>query len=353
MTDRDASDAFIERYFGRKRELEETGLGKIEAGEIASLELKIEQWPESWGDDLKVLIYGDFAPPEGDVDLPALGITVHSEKLKSTSMRSAITVLRATVTIEEKSLDALIDASRRLDLLLGTWSLVRWGNSAVGWRLPWLIDQGGGADGSPFDRSIDDVQTVLARLSEYPPDTQRKLRAALYWVQRARPLMLESERTDVLDTFVAYWTAFESLVEAVCSLRPPESLSRQEKQEHIDDRLNERRNRLSLGDIEELYRSVMNPGFVGRASHALAVCFGDAARGYIDECFHISLAKDRLYDIRNAISHGEADPQDLTELYRIEDKLQRLWMIVWGMFGRLLPFKAPVDPAARAQASPA
>ena len=73
----------------------------------------------------------------------------------------------------------------------------------------------------------------------------------------------------------------------------------------------------------------------------------DTSRGFADryivECFRLKNRKDRLYDIRNAISHGEVDAENPEELIRIEARRMRLWMIVFGMFGRLVPFRAPSD----------
>ena len=89
---------------------------------------------------------------------------------------------------------------------------------------------------------------------------------------------------------------------------------------------------------------------VGKASHALKECFGDEADKYIEECFRLSVQKERLYDIRNAINHGEVDAENPEELIRIESRLSRLWLIVWGMFGCIIPFSAPVDSKPRINA---
>lgn len=51
----------------------------------------------------------------------------------------------------------------------------------------------------------------------------------------------------------------------------------------------------------------------------------------------------RLYDIRNAINHGDIDAENPTEILRVESRLRRLWMIVWRMFGLFVPFPAPAD----------
>ena len=83
--------------------------------------------------------------------------------------------------------------------------------------------------------------------------------------------------------------------------------------------------------------------FVGEASNALEACFDADADRYIDECFRLSERRDRLYDIRNVISHGEVDAENPEELIRIETRLRTLWLTIWGMFGRLVPFPAPVE----------
>jgi hypothetical protein len=87
----------------------------------------------------------------------------------------------------------------------------------------------------------------------------------------------------------------------------------------------------------------VNPSFVGEASPALRVCFEEEADHYIRECFTLPRRQDRLYDIRNAINHGDIDAENANELLRVESRLHRLWMIIWRMFGRLVPFPAPMD----------
>jgi hypothetical protein len=73
------------------------------------------------------------------------------------------------------------------------------------------------------------------------------------------------------------------------------------------------------------------------------VCLEEEADYYIRECFKLPRGQDRLYDIRNAINHGDIDAENPNELLRVEARLGRLWMIIWRMFGRLVPFPAPLD----------
>ena len=166
----------------------------------------------------------------------------------------------------------------------------------------------------------------------------------MFWVRDCRVLLLESYRSDVLRTYASYWNAFECLVEAVVLIRPYKNKSKPERQALIDEFLQARNCRLTPADIQECYQSIVNPGLVGKASHALSVCFGEKADQYILECFRAIPAEDRLYNIRNAINHGEIDAENPNELLRVEAKLTRLWMIVWRMFGCLVPFSAPMEP---------
>jgi len=127
-------------------------------------------------------------------------------------------------------------------------------------------------------------------------------------------------------------------------IRPQVKLSRSEKQARLNEFIAERSGKLTPGDIHECYHEIVDPGFIGKASHALRECFGDSARGYIRECFGHSVPGGSLYEIRNSINHGEVDAENLEELIRIEARLRKLCIILWGMFGRLLPFPAPLDP---------
>jgi len=52
---------------------------------------------------------------------------------------------------------------------------------------------------------------------------------------------------------------------------------------------------------------------------------------------------DRLYQIRNAINHGDVDADSPSELLRVEDRHHRLWMIVFGMLGLVIPIDRPLD----------
>ncbi len=115
------------------RELNREGFDWGHAWGKALLERRIADWPSAWGNDLQILLYGDFAPPAAELRFPELGITVYPEKLENTVIRSAMCVLKATVEISELSVPAVLDAVRRINVLLGAWTLVEWGNGGCGW----------------------------------------------------------------------------------------------------------------------------------------------------------------------------------------------------------------------------
>jgi len=174
-------------------------------------------------------------------------------------------------------------------------------------------------------------------------DIRHKVDAALYWVREPKRLFQEFYRSDQLRVYSGYWNAFECLVDAVNIIRPAPQPSRAEEKQLIDKLLAKNSGVVSQQFILQAYQEVVNPGFVGKASHALRVCFEEEAAHYIRECFKLPRRQDRLYDIRNAINHGDIDAENPNELLRLEARLPRLWMIIWRMFGRLVPFPAPLD----------
>ena len=115
--------AYVKRLMDRSEELQEIGLEPLNAFDRAAMEELIESyWPSKWGNDFVSLIGSDFKPPENEIKIESLGITILPEKLEKTILR-ARTVLQARVTIYERSVDAIIDASWRMNLLLGAMTL--------------------------------------------------------------------------------------------------------------------------------------------------------------------------------------------------------------------------------------
>lgn len=333
----------MDEFLSRLRELESTGLDHSHAFGLANLEDRIANWPSKWGNNLEVLIYGDFKGPERTLEFEALGITVHPENLENTVIKNARCVLKATVQIAAKDVSSLLHAIRRLNTLIGNWTLVTWGNTPCRW---WSYVTHGTASSGISELDHKDLNRALNSYFRLPVTIQKKIDAALYWVREPKNMLLEFPRTDTLRVYAAYWNAFECLVDAITTLFPREKLTKPQKQERIDRYLADLNKNPTASDIEKLYKEIVNPGFKALASHALTTCFKDKASYYIGQCFNLQPISERLYQIRNAINHGEVDSEDIKELIRIEARLSVLWIMVWGMFGRIIEFPAPVDTNA-------
>jgi hypothetical protein len=108
----------------RTEEMVASGMREGHARGLAYLEKRIAQCPYGWGDDLVVLLYGDFDAPPAELDFPDLGITIEPEKVTTRFIKSALCVLNARVKIPEKSVKALVDAAARINTLLGVLAVL-------------------------------------------------------------------------------------------------------------------------------------------------------------------------------------------------------------------------------------
>lgn len=335
------SENGIDPFLERAREFHSEGLDWLQSWGRAWIEERIKSWPSKWGDDLEVLIYGDFHKPPTEVfEVKELGITVYPEKLTKTVIRDAMCVLKAKVKINAKTVECLLDAARRINVLLGAWALVEWGNGHADWW-SYVTHGTGGGVGTVLDHK--DLKLTITSVLRLKPEIRKKIDSALYWVRSSRNLLMDFYRSDLLRTYVAYWNAFECLVDAICAIKPQKKMAKNEKRAAISKYLAEKAGNYEPSDIEFCYMNYVNPGFVGKASHALQVCFGQGGKHYIEECFRKSPKRDRLYDIRNAINHGDIDAENQTELLRVESRLHKLFMMIWGIFGRIVTFPCPVD----------
>lgn len=334
------ADRFFQFIRKRSEELQAAEMPKGRASATAMLEDRIARWPPEWGNELRIIIYGDFRSPETDLRFPDLGVVVEAGAVKDSIVRSATCVLNARVTISEKSIAGLVDASARINTLLGVLAVIGWGNAGCGW---WCHVTHGSVAGltSAFEQGA--IERAIKAVQNLQPDVRRKVTSALHWICEPRQMVMERYRSDVLRLYAGYWNAFECLVEAVCILRPQPKLSKKEKQDKIDQFLADHGGKLDAASVGECYRNYVDPGFVAKASHALKQCFPERADGYVIECFRTKPEQDRLYNIRNAINHGDIDVGNLQELIRVEDKHRRLWMIVFGMLGQIIPVPRPLD----------
>jgi hypothetical protein len=166
----------MELALKRVRELQAQGLDWGHAWAKMNLEQRIERWPSGWGDDFHILIYGDFEPPTEDLHISTLGITVNHLKRKNTIIKSAMCVLEASIRIEDKSVSAIVDAIRRINLFLGVFTLIEWGNGSIGW---WSYITHGTGGCAIVKLGEKDLNPIICAFLELPKPVKQKVDAAL------------------------------------------------------------------------------------------------------------------------------------------------------------------------------
>ena len=97
------ANRFFEFIRRRTQELCATGMPEGPRSRHAMFEYRINQWPPEWGNELRGIIYGDFRAPAADLYFPDLGVVIEAGAVKESIARSATCVLKARVTVSEKS----------------------------------------------------------------------------------------------------------------------------------------------------------------------------------------------------------------------------------------------------------
>lgn len=329
-------------YIHRELDLMKQGLSFYTASRQAYLEQQIAHWSEEWDDKLEFLIYGDFQPPNQKLVIKPLGIIVYPEIQEHFLFKPPITVLRAMIKVSEKSIDGVIDATKRINILLGTHTLVEWGNEAVGWWSQITHYPVRTGFGRPFD--VHPMTPVVESFLLLPNDVQKKVQSAMFWIYAPKHLWTDVGVNDsVLRIYTSYWNAFECLVDAILLLHPIPKISKIEKEKRIDKFIADSGGKLTAQNLETCYWTIVNPGLVKRTEHAFNICFGQDAERYVKECFKSKDPQNSLYKIRNSINHGDINACDPFELARVQEARGRLWFIVWRLFGRFLQFNIPDD----------
>ena len=170
--------------------------------------------------------------------------------------------------------------------------------------------------------------------------------------------MTDSPHENSLRTFTAYWSAFESLIAAVLDDHKLPNNTNQEKNTQISEKWRKLR---SPGDdcppptreqIVELNK-IVTPSLQTKAAHVFKVLFEDddaQTNKLIDLCFRRADEKNRLYIVRNWITHGKIDPSNLAELIRVDARVQELWYVMCCMFARIIQFGAPAGNSIQVEA---
>ncbi len=332
-----------EELRARIEQLKAEGYASDHAANVARLERKIEDWPKEWADSVVFVVYGEFKLPDTDLHVPDLGITLHTKKIDGKRFDAA-SAMEVSVNVGERSAKGLVDAIHKINLLIGLWRVVGWGNSSFGWWCS-LIDNEFGSARLRFYWPLSDISESNQVLEAIPAKARMKVEAALYWVRDRHQLTRYFYGYDLLQIYAGYWNAFECLVDAICILGKKKKESQKEKQYKVDEFLSKITGGLKAEHIASCYHEIVNSGLKEKSRFAMQYCFGTNIDHYFSECFDLEQREDQLYTIRNSINHGSINADNPEELIRVSARLDILWIILLQMFGCILHFGVP--PADR------
>lgn len=333
-------DDFFKQLMARQKELGDEGYSFHAASEIASLEMAINQWPEKWGDELVAHLYGHLRI-EVEVNIPELGITIKPEKKTPKNNQSHFVFgapysYSAIVKLSSRDIKGLLDAINRLEKFLSAWRMTEWphrpinyslrlSNLSVSTRAETLLD----------DNRLENIKKALSAINEYNSKQQKLILLAAWWIRQCeRPLWYETTPY-TFHEYLSYWNALECLTEAICDICKPDSLTKSQKNNKIQEYIAKASHPLTSEDIATLYNEVVDPGLTKTVKNALNYCFGMVGDQYHNECFLKSPKGARLYQVRNDIAHGKIAEYDFDNRLRVEEALDRLHLIVNNMLSCL------------------
>ena len=225
------------------------------------------------------------------------------------------------------------------------WPLATW-NTDVDYYTGLLAGIMSSQSGTTSDLSAskDAVNIAVGKIAGYSPPVKDIVTRAAWWFRQSQKgWQTGNSNPSVFVTYPQLWNAFEVSVEALCELNAPPSLSRKAKDSAIADFIKNLGRIPTAKDIDVCYRYLVNRPFRHQASHALKLVFGEVADQYENEIFTRSPKKERLYEVRNDIDHGNVIVHLPEERQRIEKASSRLGVIVLDMLCLLTSQSFPVD----------
>lgn len=334
----------FEDFLAYVEKLTVQGVSYPEAFERARLEQSIRSWPKAWGDYLEVWLYGAIEITS-DIDIPELGLHVSSVKKTDKFVFSAPWAYRCRLEVKSKDLPGVLDAIDRLETFLNSWHIVSWGRT-IHYFCTFFTS--GGDAVTELPKEWEGIKRFLSALGRYKQHQCDLILRAAWWLRHSQHSFLSGHyNPSSFAIYSSYWNAFECLVELICDIVPPRTLSRTQKVQNVAKFFQNRR-QPTPADVEFCYQTYVNPGLPKRARHALAVVFGPVGEQYYEECFRKQPEQDRLYQIRNDINHANIVEFNLDDRLRVENGLYRLQIIVLNMFFVLTRQSVMLDTEIRA-----
>ncbi len=167
-------------------------------------------------------------------------------------------MLSATIGVSGKDVNAVADAIRRLNIFLAALNYANEWGCEISW---WNYIVFPSTSSASMEIRPEKVDEISERLQSLPGEIQTHIHSAMYWMREPRSSVTKDFENRYGKMFSARWNAFENVVEAVQILSPMDKLTKDQKKEKTAKYVEAKVGKLTAGDIEEIYRCVVDPGF--------------------------------------------------------------------------------------------
>lgn len=178
--------------------------------------------------------------------------------------------------------------------------------------------------------SLDRWADLVAAHFNMADDDRKKISGALWWYRKACGTSYYS----VFDSYTAYWNCLEIL----CAV----SGSNIKRGPEVDNNIRaylKNKKKIKAGHILECYNRFVNSSIVHQMKEALTEMIGDdLAKQVIYQCFEVKPEKNRLYQIRNDINHGNIRENFGQDYERVYLRGMLLREVVMQLFYQLLGY---------------
>ena len=177
-------------------------------------------------------------------------------------------------------------------------------------------------------RAFNKWGTLSENYLQLETSDRRKLAGAMWWYRKACTAVYYS----LFDSYTAYWNCLEIL----CNV----SGSKVHKGNNVNNAIQQylkSKTKIKPGHIQHCYNNFVNYSIKEQMKDALKVIMGEEqAVQAIYQCFEVKPEKDRLYQIRNDINHGNIRENSGRDYERVRYRGMLLWNIVMELLHKKL-----------------
>jgi len=321
---------FHDWLISRRDQLMAEGTPGYEAWNIAVIESQIDKWPSEWGNKLICTIYGPIEIQE-PLDFPELGVRIDNVLDPVSTHLVTWNSYNATVQVDSKSLEGVVDGLERLEKVLGACHVENW-DATIQYFCP-LVHSGGRDLTAALDAETGvQISAFLSRVNQLPEHQQQLIFRAIWWIRYYDAAwQTDDPSMSIFPAYLGNWNALEILSQLIGEAFPENKMTRSERDKGIAEYLDKIEGPPKVNELQECYRLFVDTGTRGRVSHAFNVCFGSISDQYVAEFFECNPPERRLYQIRNDISHGNISEYDPNQRLRVGAGLNRLRVVVLNM----------------------